>query len=100
VFAPSIGRKYGLNLQAGIGAEMLMFSQGNFNCGYITGCATYDNSNHLLAHLGAGLRYYAFHNLFVSPDANLYLIHGNTLFSSGHAQRFGLSIGYSFRREQ
>jgi hypothetical protein len=39
----------------------------------------------------------------VRPEARLYLIHGATdqapgqpTFSSGHAVRYGISIGYSF----
>jgi hypothetical protein len=99
VFAPSFGRKSGIAVQAGLGEERLAFSQGSFDCGYFTSCATYADSSHLLVHIGFAFRYYAFRSLFVSPDANLYFIHDNTLFSSGHAQRYGISIGYSFRRE-
>ena len=99
VFAPSFG-KAGLAVQAGMGEEKLTVSQGNFNCGYFIDCATYNSSSHLLVHVGFAFRYYALRNFFVSPDANLYFVRDNTLFSSGHAQRFGISVGYSFRRER
>jgi hypothetical protein len=46
---------------------------------------------------GGGIRLYPVGNFFVRPEARLYLIHGaDDLFSSGHAVRYGISIGYSF----
>jgi hypothetical protein len=49
-----------------------------------------------MEHFGGGLRLSAFHALFVRPEAHLYLVNNNVEFSSGHAVRYGVSIGYTF----
>ena len=95
IWAPQIGKKLGAELMAGIGAEDLRF-YGQVNCNF-SGCTNYVSSKHLTEHLGAGLRYYVWGNVFVRPEAHLYFVHNNNEFSSGRAGRFGVSIGYSFR---
>lgn len=47
--------------------------------------------------VGGGIKVYAWRRFFVRPEARFYLINNNTEFSSGHALRYGLSIGYTFR---
>ncbi len=45
---------------------------------------------------GGGIKLYAMHNFFIRPEARFYFINNNTDFSSNHALRYGLSIGYTF----
>ena len=45
---------------------------------------------------GGGVRVYVTDHIFIRPEVRLYLIHNNFQFSSGHATRAGVSIGYSF----
>ena len=96
IWAPQLGKKFGAELMAGLGGEDLRFYQGYYTCSFVS-CTDYVSSNHLDVHFGAGLRYYVWGNLFVRPEAHLYLIHNNAEFSSGSVARFGVSIGYSFK---
>jgi hypothetical protein len=95
IWAPQISKNLGAELMAGIGGEDLRF-YGFVNCNF-TGCTNYVSSKHFDGHFGAGLRYYVWGNVFVRPEAHLYLINNNNEFSSARATRFGVSIGYSFR---
>lgn len=95
VYAPRMGKTFGADLMAGIGGEDLRFYQPFFSCGF-TGCTNYISSNHFLGHFGAGIRYYVYGNLFIRPEAHLYIIHNNVEFNSAYAGRFGVSIGYRF----
>ena len=47
---------------------------------------------------GAGIKFYAKGGFFIRPEAQLYLVANNQLFSSSYATRFGVSIGYTFGR--
>jgi hypothetical protein len=97
VWAPRLGR-VGAELMAGIGAESIRFYQPTFVCGF-GGCTNYSSSNHFLGHFAGGLRFYPTKNIFVRPEAHLFLIHNNVEFSSFRAVRYGLSIGYTFAGE-
>jgi hypothetical protein len=99
VYAPPLGRYFAPNLLAGIGAQSTRFYQGNYTCGF-TGCTNYTSSNHFLTHLGAGLSVYVHGSFFVRPEAHVYFVRNNQEFTSGRVNRYGLSIGYSFGREQ
>lgn len=96
VYAPNFGKRAGADLMAGIGAESLRFYQPYYTCGF-TGCTNYSSSNHFLGHFGGGLRLYVRGNVFVRPEAHIYLVHNNFEFNSGKIGRFGMSIGYTFR---
>ena len=101
VYAPPLGKHAAAELQAGIGAESARFYQ-NFtvSCNQFTGsCTNYVSSNHFMGHFGAGLRYYVHGNVFIRPEAHLYLVRNNFEFSGARATRFGASIGYSFGRQ-
>ena len=81
-------------LMAGAGVENIRFYAGT-GCSQTT-CNHFVTSNHFMGHVGGGLRIYAFHGLFVRPEAHLYIVHNNVEFSSDHAVRYGASIGYTF----
>ncbi len=95
VYAPKIASHTYLELVGGIGALSTRFYTGTV-CG-IYSCSNYQSSNHFDADFGAGLKLYATHNFFVRPEARFYLINNNLEFSSNHATRYGVSIGYTFR---
>ena len=95
IWAPQIGKKLGAELMGGVGVEDLRFyGQPNYSS---FGYTNYVSSKHFAEHLGAGLRYYVWGNVFVRPEAHLYFVNNNNEFSSGRVARFGFSIGYSFR---
>jgi Outer membrane protein beta-barrel domain len=96
IYAPQLGKKAAAELMAGVGGEDLRFYTGTYTCNFVS-CTNYVSSNHFAGHFGAGLRYYVWGNLFVRPEAHLYLINNNNEFSSGRVTRFGVSIGYSFK---
>jgi len=96
VYAHRFAPKFRGDFMAGIGGETLIFYQKTASCGYGNGCRTYLNDNHFLFHLGFGLRYRAFHNMFVRPEVHYYFIPNNFEFHSDHVLRAGASIGYTF----
>ncbi len=101
VYAPPLGKRAAAELQAGIGAESVRFYQSfTVSCNQFTGsCTNYISSNHFMGHFAAGLRYYVHGNVFIRPEAHLYLVRNNFEFSGARATRFGVSIGYSFGRQ-
>ena len=96
IYAPQLGKKFGAELMAGVGGEDVRFYSGQYTCNFVS-CTNYVSTNHFAGHIGAGLRYYVWGNLFVRPEAHLYLVHNNSEFSSSTVARYGVSIGYSFR---
>lgn len=98
VFAPPIGKHTQAELQAGIGAESLRFYQPFFTCNFV-GCTNYTSSNHFLGHFGGGLRFYVTKNIFVRPEAHLYLVNNNFEFAGPRVTRYAVSIGYSLKNQ-
>ncbi len=100
IYAPRFNRFLGAEVMAGIGAMSARFYSGQYSCSYFGGCSNYTSLNHFMGDFGGGLRLYPIGNFFVRPEARLYLMHGAqdfpAPFSSGHAVRYGISIGYSF----
>ena len=96
VWAPQIRTRLGAELVAGIGEESIRYYQPYAICSSFTGCTDYTSQGHLMGAFGGGLRVYVTEHVFVRPEARLYLIHDNFQFSSGHATRVGVSVGYSF----
>ena len=85
-----------VDLMGGIGAETLLFYAPG-NCGLAAGgCRSYVNSSHFLMHLGIGIRYYAWRNIFVRPEVHYYFIPNNFQFHSDNVFRLGASVGYTF----
>ena len=99
VFAPRLGRKVSAELMAGVGGESILFYNRYATCNsnYFSGCSTQASSNHLMIHIGGGVRYYFWRSFFVRPEAHLYLIHNNIQFNSDYVGRIGVSIGYTLR---
>ena len=96
IYAPRFNKFLGAEAMAGIGAMSARFYTGQTNCSYFGGCTNYVSSNHFMGDFGGGIRLYPIGNFFIRPEARLYLINNNQEFSSGHAVRYGISIGYSF----
>lgn len=96
IYAPKLGKFAAAEVMAGIGWESIRFYQPTFVCGAIT-CTDFVSSNHFMGHFGGGIRYYIHGNIFIRPEAHVYLIHNNQEFSSPVATRVGISLGYTFR---
>jgi hypothetical protein len=96
IWAPNLSKHFTPEVMAGIGAESTRFYNSS-SCGF-AGCTNYSSTNHFLGHFGGGIRYYVRGNLFVRPEAHVYLVHNNNLFSSPYATRYGVSLGYTFGR--
>ncbi len=95
IWAPKIRKRMVAEFLAGAGIENTRFYKGTQACTFLT-CTNFVSSTHVMEHFGGGLRVYAFHGLFVRPEAHLYIVNNNVEFSSAHAVRYGASIGYSF----
>jgi hypothetical protein len=98
LYQPHLGKKLGLDLMAGIGAgDTRFYSPGASSPGY----ANYVSTDHFMEHVGAGLRYYAWHHFFVRPEIHYYHVQSNNsftdngYFSSDNLFRVGASIGYT-----
>jgi hypothetical protein len=95
IYQPRLGKKVGLDLSAGIGAQSTRFYSGQFTCTFFS-CTNYTSSNHFLVDVGGGLRYYVWGHVFVRPEAHYYWINNNVPdFTSNNVLRFGASIGYT-----
>lgn len=95
IWVPKLAKRTYGELLGGIGAQSTRFYTATQVCGEFS-CTNYASSNHLMGDFGGGLRLYPFRNFFIRPEARLYLVKNNWEFSSAHAVRYGLSIGYSF----
>jgi hypothetical protein len=97
MYAPKLGKRVQVELLGGIGSQSSRF-YGNYTCtgGFYFNCTDYQSSNHLLGHVGGGVRFYLFNSIFVRPEAHAYFVHNNWEFNSAHEQRYGVSIGYTF----
>ena len=96
VYAPKLASHTYLDLEAGIGAmDTRQYCSGT-GCGnsYYT---NYTSDKHFMGDFGAGIKIYPAHNFFIRPEARLYLVTNNQLFSSSYATRVGASIGYTFK---
>ena len=97
VWAPPLVPRVVPEFQGGIGAESTRFYTGTYQCSGFTGqCTNYQSSNHFMGHFAAGLKLYPMGNFFIRPEVHVYLVNNNQEFSSGKAERYGLSIGYTF----
>lgn len=96
VYQPRLSKKIGADLFGGIGWQSTRFYGFSYstNCVYFGAC--YNSSNHFLVDVGAGVRYYAWGNLFVRPEIRYYHVFNNTAdFASDNVFRVGASIGYT-----
>jgi hypothetical protein len=93
VYAPKLASHTWLELSAGIGAVDTRIYCSQCGNGYNT---NYDSDKHFMGDLGAGIKFYPIGNFFVRPEAKIYLVTNNQLFSSSYATRVGASIGYTF----
>ena len=94
IWAPRLAKSVQAELLAGIGAQSTRFYQDFLVCNSFS-CTNFISSNHFMGHFGGGIRYYIMGHLFVRPEAHIYLVRHNVEFSSAHAARFGVSIGYT-----
>jgi hypothetical protein len=95
IYQPRLGKKVGLDLQAGIGIQSTRFYSDQYVCTF-SGCINYSSDDHFLFHLSGGVRYYVWNHVFVRPEIHYYQVHGNTDdFSSNNVLRMGASIGYT-----
>lgn len=95
VYSPKLGPHAYLELVGGIGALSTRFYTGT-TCGIYT-CSNYQSVNHFDVDLGGGIKLYAHGGFFIRPEARYYFIHNNQEFSSGHAGRAGVTIGYTLK---
>jgi hypothetical protein len=98
IWAPRFGKRAGAEIMGGIGAESIRFYTPYVNCTF-TGCTDYQSSNHLLGHVGGGLKLYVTRSIFIRPEVHAYFVRNNFEFTSPNVFREGVSIGYTFRPE-
>jgi Outer membrane protein beta-barrel domain len=97
IYAPPLGHHAQLELLGGLGGLSTRFYTQTYTCDFFTySCTNYVSSNHFMGDVGAGIRVYLTHGVFVRPEFREYFIHNNVEFSSGHATRASGTLGYSF----
>ena len=97
LYQPRLGKKIGLDLMGGIGISTTRFYLPQITQCNFTGCINYDSSHHFMEHLGAGIRYYVWHHVFVRPEIHYYHVQNNDVneFNTDNLFRVGASIGYT-----
>lgn len=104
VYQPwTVARRFAPELQAGFGRATLKFyytpefcltfPQG---CRLPTGPAT--SANYLQLHLGGGLRYYVYKDLFVRPQLDIRWLHNLAYFGRSWVPEYSVALGYTIRR--
>ncbi len=93
VYAPKLAPHTYLELVAGVGAVDTRIYCSQCGNGYNT---NYSSDKHFMGDFGAGIKFYPKGGFFIRPEAKLYLVTNNQLFSSSYASRVGVSIGYTF----
>jgi hypothetical protein len=95
LWSPPISKRIRPEVMAGIGAEDIRFYTPYVSCSFVS-CTNYTASAHFMGDVGAGFRYYVYGHFYFRPELQVYLVRNNYLFSSGHAVRYGATIGYTF----
>ncbi|MFL6436593.1 MAG: hypothetical protein ACJ71Q_03360 [Terriglobales bacterium] len=96
VYARKVSR-VGFAAMGGIGAQSTRFYEGGCVSINANGqCTDFVSSNHFLLHLGAALRLYVTHSVYVAPELHYYYVRNNVDFTSPNVTRYGLNIGYTF----
>jgi hypothetical protein len=96
VYQPRISKKVGADLMGGIGWQTTRFYQFTNTVSCVDFNACYVSNNHFLVHIGGGLRYYVWGNVFFRPEAHFYHIMNNSdVFNNSNVIRVGASIGYT-----
>ena len=98
LWMPQVSKRMYAELMGGVGVDNTRFYAGSQTCGFVS-CTSFVSSNHFMGHLGGGFKYYVFRNFFIRPEAHVYIVHNNVEFSSDHLVRYGVSIGYTFRKQ-
>lgn len=100
LFQPRLSKKAGLDLFAGIGVATTRFDVPAVSICTLSagGCVNYTTSNHFMEDLGIGLRYRVWRRFFIRPEVHYYHIQNNAEFNSGNVFRVGVSLGYTFGR--
>ena len=97
IYAPPLGKYAQLELLGGIGGLSTRFYTQTYICNpFYFSCVNYYSTNHFMADVGAGVRVYLSHGVFLRPEFREYFINDNVDFSSGHATRSDVTLGFSF----
>ena len=95
VYSPKVAPRVYVDLVAGIGAENTHYYTGTY-CGVYT-CSNYQSITHFDGDFGGGLKLLATRNIFIRPEARVYLVNNNQEFSSNHVVRYGATLGFTFK---
>lgn len=96
VYSPKLANHTYLELVGGLGGlDTRFYECPDYDCnlGYSQGVNSFA---HFDVDFGGGIKLYAKRGIFVRPEARYYFIRNDTNFSSNHAARVGISIGYTF----
>jgi hypothetical protein len=96
VYSPKLANHTYLEVVAGLGGlDTRFYECPDFDCdlGYSQGVNSFA---HFDVDFGGGVKFYVKRGIFIRPEARYYYINNNTNFSSNHAARVGVSIGYTF----
>ncbi len=87
-------------LEAGVGGARLSFYYPSSYCDQFAGCSSsnqfLESSNHFQVHLGAGVRFYVSHHIFIRPQADVHYVSNFFQFGSDWVPEVGGAVGWSF----
>jgi hypothetical protein len=96
VYSPKLANRTYLEVVGGLGGlDTRFYECPDYDCnlGYSNGVNSFA---HFDVDFGGGVKFYVKRGIFIRPEARYYYIRNNTNFSSNHAFRVGISIGYTF----
>jgi hypothetical protein len=100
VYSPKLAKHTYLELVGGLGGlDSRFYECPDFDCNLGNSTAV-SSFTHFDVDFGGGIKFYAKRGIFIRPEARYYFIRNDTNFSSNHAARVGISIGYTFGSHQ
>jgi hypothetical protein len=97
VYSPPLGKHAQVELLGGMGGVSTHFYSQYYACNYFV-CSNYSSVNHFDGDVGAGIKLFLHGGVFLRPEFREYFIKHNYEFSSGHATRADVALGYTFGR--
>jgi hypothetical protein len=105
VYEPFSGKRWGLQLQGGLGTARTGFSLTQSSCVGTAVCVSQAQpvgaETHFQVHAGAGVNFFLTEHVFIRPEFDLHYVNNLTQqFGSNAVPAFMFNIGYSSGREK
>lgn len=103
IWQPVKTKRFVPEIQGGVGAVAVHFSENATECDQFAGCSTVnlgsESSDHFQVHFGVAARLYATPHIFFRPAVDVHWVNNFFQFGSNWVPEYTLGVGYSFGGE-